>query len=294
LSGSIDIIIPTFARKGSATLLINSIGKILTPCDCIYVVWQGTEKPVETVDGNVHFIRSSPPNLPKARNRGIAEGKGDIILFLDDDVEILCEDFLEIHRKAYSSPGIGAVAGYIDDPLFVNQGASCSVYDETTGEIIQNFSVNQSQDTISFMGAHISIKREAIAGIGGFDEKFKGNALWEDIDCAFRIRKAGWRISYCPEAKVRHLRGQKGGCRANGRIVYTYNQFANTAYFAARHAQKKHYHTWFIFWIYRLEYLSRRHFLWFRHDPLMVMAAMAGALGGIARCLLYKKNKILS
>ncbi|HAJ80111.1 MAG TPA: hypothetical protein DCO75_10100, partial [Fibrobacteres bacterium] len=88
--------------------------------------------------------------------------------------------------------------------------------------------------------------------------KFKGNALWEDIDCAFRIRKAGWRISYCPEAKVRHLRGQKGGCRANGRIVYTYNQFANTAYFAARHAQKKHYHTWFIFWIYRLEYLSRR------------------------------------
>ncbi|HAJ80110.1 MAG TPA: hypothetical protein DCO75_10095 [Fibrobacteres bacterium] len=185
LSGSIDIIIPTFARKGSATLLINSIGKILTPCDCIYVVWQGTEKPVETVDGNVHFIRSSPPNLPKARNRGIAEGKGDIILFLDDDVEILCEDFLEIHRKAYSSPGIGAVAGYIDDPLFVNQGASCSVYDETTGEIIQNFSVNQSQDTISFMGAHISIKREAIAGIGGVYEKIKGKALLGDIDCAF-------------------------------------------------------------------------------------------------------------
>ena len=266
--------------------LVRSLEKLLMAGDSAYVVWQGKQKPVFEETGSVRFIHCAPPNLPKARNRGIAEGSGDIALFLDDDVEVLNGELLESHRNAYSNANIGAVAGFVDDPLFVKERASCSTFDETTGEIIQNFSLLQAQDTISMMGANMSIRRKAIQGIGGFDERFKGNALWEEIDCAFRLRAAGWKIRYCPEAKVRHFRENFGGCRCASPMAYTYHQFANTAYFAARHAPRAHYRSWMRFWKYRLEFLSRRRFAWLRHDPLLVGAGIAGAVGGIVRYLI--------
>jgi GT2 family glycosyltransferase len=282
LSGNMDIIISTYKRPGFIIPLVSSIKKNCMPCDNIYIVWQGKDMP-DAGDENVKFILSSPPNLPKARNRGIREGSGEILLFLDDDVELVNDEILEIHRKVYENSSVGAVAGYIEDPVFVNNGDICSVYDETTGELIQNFSVKTHQETVSFMGAHMSIRRSALEYIRGFDENFTGNSLWEEIDCAFRLRNAGWKIVYCPDAKVRHKRESYGGCRAYGNVFYTYSQFANTSYFAAKHAKPEYRMRWFMFWKNRMEYLSRRRFLWFRHDPLMVAAGIAGAACGIAR-----------
>ena len=287
---TIDIIIPTFSRPQFIGPLARSLEKFLKDGDTIFVVWQGAHKPEIQSTARLRFIHSAPPNLPKARNKGIAEGTGAIALFLDDDIEAFDENLLEIHRKIHEDACIGAVAGFIDDPLFTRQGESCSRYDETTGEIIQNFSLLESRDTISVMGAHMSFKRAALASIGGFDENFKKNALWEEIDCAFRMRKSGWRIRYCPEAKVRHLRAQSGGCRSKSAIGYMYHQFANTAYFAARHAPRVYYRSWFRFWKYRLEFLSRRRVLWLRHDPRLVGAGILGAIRGIVRYL--TRNKI--
>jgi GT2 family glycosyltransferase len=288
VNSRIDIIIPTVERPDFIGPLVRSLEKLLMAGDRVYVVWQGKHKPAFEENGSVRFIHCALPNLPKARNRGIAEGSNDIVLFLDDDVEVLNAEFLEAHRNAYSNANIGAVAGFVDDPLFVKGSASCSTFDETTGEIKQNFSLSQAQDTISMMGANMSMRRKAIEGISGFDERFKGNALWEEIDCAFRLRAAGWTIRYCPEAKVRHVRENSGGCRRAGPIIYTYHQFANTAYFAARHAPRVHYRSWMRFWEYRLEFISRRRLLWLRHDPLLVGAGIAGAIGGIVRYLTKK------
>jgi len=285
MSKSIDIIIPTYARPGAARLLAGTLEHVLSPGDRIYIIYQGDEGCASEEDGLFYYLNSAPPNLPKARNKGIAAGKGDIILFLDDDVELLDEHILAAHRRAHEDDGLGAVAGFVKDDIFVENGDVCTVYDATTGEIIQNFSLSRQQETISVMGAHMSFKRKALEAIGGFDEHFKKNALWEDIDCAFRIRKAGWKILYCPDAKVRHVRTHSGGCRAIGAEAYTYHQFANTAYFAARFAQRRYYGAWIRFWKYRLEYVSRRRFLWMRHSPFIVMAGVLGACGGIVRYL---------
>jgi GT2 family glycosyltransferase len=282
---TIDVIIPTFKRPHAAASLVQTLEKSLKPGDEIIIVWQGAQKPEFEERPGISFIHSSPPNLPKARNRGLAKGKGDIALFLDDDVEVLSEDLLDIHRRVHRDAAIGAIAGFVDDPLFVQGSASCSTYDATTGEIVQNFSLTWAQDAISVMGAHMSFKKTALADVGGFDENFKKNALWEDVDCAFRIREKGWRIRFCPQAKVRHAREISGGCRMGTGIGSTYHQFANTAYFAARHAPRAYYRSWLRFWKYRLEFMSRRRFLFFRHDPCQEGAGIAGALGGIARYL---------
>jgi hypothetical protein len=56
------------------------------------------------------------------------------------------------------------------------------------------------------LGATMMLKREVILQTGGFDEDFF--MYCEEIDWAWRIRKAGWTACCVPEAHVTHLVGQ--------------------------------------------------------------------------------------
>jgi GT2 family glycosyltransferase len=280
---SIDVIIPTYQRPLRAQRLVVSLVPQLSGHDRIVVIWQGKHKPDIRETGTTLLLHlRRPPSLPKARNTGIRAGTNGIILFLDDDVLVL-PGLLDGHRKAYADPLIGAVAGRIDDPLFDRKEDIAARFDETTGRLVQNFCVDQSQYAVSVMGANMSFRRQALVAAGLFDENFKHNALWEDVDAAFRVRKAGWAVWYCHTAMVKHLRDSAGGCRADPALSYCFHQFANTAYFAARHCAPANRKSWFTYWKYRLEYESRKPFLWLRHDPLMVAAGMAGAVAGILR-----------
>src|SRR5437667_12403698 len=51
-------------------------------------------------------------------------------------------------------------------------------------------------------GACLLARREALEGIGLFDERFR---YWfEDCDLCYRLRKAGWDLIYLREAQVVH------------------------------------------------------------------------------------------
>lgn len=59
------------------------------------------------------------------------------------------------------------------------------------------------------LGATMMLKREVIQHTGMFDENFF--MYVEEVDWAWRIRKAGWKIQCVPEAHVVHLGGQSTG-----------------------------------------------------------------------------------
>jgi N-acetylglucosaminyl-diphospho-decaprenol L-rhamnosyltransferase len=52
------------------------------------------------------------------------------------------------------------------------------------------------------LGAFLLLRREMLAELGGFDERFR--LYGEDIDLAYRAAKAGWERWYVPAAVVRH------------------------------------------------------------------------------------------
>lgn len=56
------------------------------------------------------------------------------------------------------------------------------------------------------LGAALMVRREALAQVGGFDERFF--MYCEEIDLCYRIRSAGWQIYCVPEAEIVHLAGQ--------------------------------------------------------------------------------------
>jgi hypothetical protein len=59
------------------------------------------------------------------------------------------------------------------------------------------------------LGATMMLRREVIEQTGGFDEQFF--MYCEEIDWAWRIRKAGWQVVCAPAARVTHLAGQSTG-----------------------------------------------------------------------------------
>lgn len=67
----------------------------------------------------------------------------------------------------------------------------------------RNFSQVQEVDEVS--GAAFAVRREAFEQVGGMDDSFF--LFFEDLDLCRRIKAAGWRIVYLPDAKVKHAWG---------------------------------------------------------------------------------------
>lgn len=56
----------------------------------------------------------------------------------------------------------------------------------------------------SVVGAYMQVRREAVAAVGLLDETFF--MYGEDLDWAFRIKKAGWKVFYHPQVVVKHVK----------------------------------------------------------------------------------------
>ncbi|MEO6956763.1 MAG: glycosyltransferase family 2 protein [Antricoccus sp.] len=61
----------------------------------------------------------------------------------------------------------------------------------------------QPADVFGFSGGAAVLRTLAVRAVGGFDPEYF--LYYEDTDLSWRLRLAGWRISYCPTAVVHHL-----------------------------------------------------------------------------------------
>jgi GT2 family glycosyltransferase len=63
---------------------------------------------------------------------------------------------------------------------------------------------DQEIEVDSVVGAYMQVRREAIAQVGLLDETFF--MYGEDLDWAYRVKKAGWTVMYHPQVIVRHVK----------------------------------------------------------------------------------------
>lgn len=61
----------------------------------------------------------------------------------------------------------------------------------------------QPADVFGFSGGAAVLRTLAVRAVGGFDPEYF--LYYEDTDLSWRLRLAGWRISYCPTAIVHHV-----------------------------------------------------------------------------------------
>jgi N-acetylglucosaminyl-diphospho-decaprenol L-rhamnosyltransferase len=63
---------------------------------------------------------------------------------------------------------------------------------------------DQEIEVDSVVGAYMQLRREAINDVGLLDETFF--MYGEDLDWAYRVKKAGWKVVYHPEVTVWHIK----------------------------------------------------------------------------------------
>lgn len=148
-----------------------------------------------------------------ARNIGIDLAKGEIIVFIGDDI-IVTEDFLEEHDKAHLlHPEVSsAVLGFITWHYKIHV-TPLMRFMERGGAILGRFGGNQfafdllegksQADYRFFYTSNISLKKVLLKRFK-FDPWFSGYG-WEDIELGYRLtKKAGLNLYYQPSAIAYH------------------------------------------------------------------------------------------
>lgn len=226
----ISVIIPTYRRE---ELLQETIAAVLEQDypDFEAIVVDQTDHHKDEVQaalatlsetGKIQWFRVDWASLPGARNYAVRRATGDIMLFLDDDVQ-LPEGFLHAHAKNYiDRPEVGAVAGRVFDRMkLADSGGSLTIEDlppEAMDPGIAWYHIDlvhtvKPQQVLSVRGCNMSFRREVFEQHGlYFDERFRGSAVREESDFCLRFRRTGYKIWYDPDANLVHLGEETGGC----------------------------------------------------------------------------------
>lgn len=160
------------------------------------------------------YVTLPAPSLTFARNEGIRRASGDVVIFIDDDVE-LAPDFVEQHLAAYDDPTIGAVAGRVveakGDAL---QGTGDIGRLMPDGSAQGNFHLDTRTECDYGRGCNMSFRRRLLHAIDGCDERYIGGFYREDSDLFARVKRLGHRVLFEPAAGVLHLESD-GGSRTD-------------------------------------------------------------------------------
>ena len=248
----------------------------------VFVVCQGEKADMEKIKNSVGafypikcFYEASP-NLPRARNIGIREASGEVIVFLDDDAKP-GNTLLEAHIKNYADPRVGVVGGRVLEDKYEKDvpDSKIGTVRKLDGFAYSGFNKTVKRETMHVRGVNMSVRREVALEIGGFDERFEGTAEYEDMDFCLRALKKRYKIIFEPAAVVEHLSLSFGGCRARSKEEQIYWLYRNHSLMFLNNFSKLSYPILIAEYILRI---SLRSLLW--RDPRIIGSMFLGIRDG--------------
>lgn len=75
--------------------------------------------------------------------------------------------------------------------------------------LMYDFNEDKQRDVDQVMGAALMVRRSVTEQVGVMDERFF--IYYEEVDLCYRIKQAGWRVVFMPEAVITHLGGRSAG-----------------------------------------------------------------------------------
>ena len=164
---------------------------------CLVRVAAADDGPEEVI------VVDAPESLSAAaaRNVGAARATGDVIVFLDADVEVHADAFTRIRAAFTADPELVAVYGAYDD----SPGAwsTVSAFRNLLHHHVHHQSGGRSETFWTGLGA---VRRHRFLAVGGFDEGRYPHPSVEDIDLGHRLAQDGARILLDPAIQGSHLK----------------------------------------------------------------------------------------
>jgi GT2 family glycosyltransferase len=194
-----------------------------------------------SIDGTVDMVRrefphatvlSNPANrgFAAACNQGIVRAQGRYLLllnpdtvvhpgaldsmteFMDNNSEVgICGPLL-LNSDGTTQPSVRRFPGFRSalhhNTILRSVGLFRGRY---RAYMMSGFAYDRTLDVDQVMGAALMTRRSVIDQIGLLDERFF--MYYEEVDFCCRAKRAGWRVTFVPQARITHL-----GCMSSDQV----------------------------------------------------------------------------
>ena len=143
------------------------------------------------------YVSENRPGAGAARAAGVASARGEILLFVDDDIEVP-PDFVDAHlRRQEEHPGIvvGTVRTLTEGWPWLGRHLN------RTGTINALVERGTPIQPGQFYGANTSVPRKDVLVVGNFDPDFRRR---QDSELGYRLHRAGVPAVAAPDIVVEH------------------------------------------------------------------------------------------
>ena len=151
-------------------------------------------------------------NYSQIINFGVKHAKGDYLLLLNNDTEVISPGFIEEMMGYLQRPDAGVVGAklYYADHLVQHAGILVGVRG-ALAHANQDFSAKREGylaravrpgNFSAVTGACQMVRRDVFERVGGYDEEFAVG--FNDADFCLRVREAGYRTIFTPYAELYH------------------------------------------------------------------------------------------
>ena len=216
----ISVVICTKDRPEWLSRLLQSLANQKTEQDFEIIVIDNNSESAEVKsvadEAGVTYVKEKKTGLNFARNRALVEASSEIVAFLDDDTTAEPEWFDNLTRVWAENPDAGCITGLVLPMSLENEA---QVAFERDGGFRRALTATRHTKNRWQMplhpcgpgefgaGANMSVKREFVLGLGGFDEALDtGRPLpgGGDLDVFYRVIRGERALIYEPSVVVRH------------------------------------------------------------------------------------------
>ena len=158
-------------------------------------------------------------NYSAINNLAAKKARGEYLLFLNNDTEVITEDWIQELLGICQRPGTGAVGArlYYGDHTIQHAGTVIGI-GGIAGHMFVNLPGERTgymhkaaliQDLSAVTAACMLVKREAFEEVGGFEEQL--SVAFNDVDLCLRLREKGCLVVYNPYAELYHYESKSRG-----------------------------------------------------------------------------------
>ncbi len=201
-----SIVVPTYNREAQLACCVKSLAGLDYPRDHfeVIVVNDGGAAP-DTIQGSpekstdMKLIHQTHAGSAAARNAGADRAKGEFVAFTDDDC-MPDPNWLTALAQRLSAEPDRLVGGRTLNALPQNVFSAAS---QLLATYLYSYYNRDPANARFFTSNNMALSADRFHAIGGFDSTYTRTAA-EDRDLCNRWRYHGHRMTYAPEAVVRH------------------------------------------------------------------------------------------
>lgn len=196
---SVSVVVAVRDAAGVIGACLRSLVDLAYPKDRLEIIAvdnlsrDGTAGVVQTFAPRVILATEARRGAAAARNRGIAQARGEVVAFTDADC-IVDRNWLAELVVGLRDPTVGIAGGRIRALRPCTRIAAL-------GEEIHDHAMAMRAAPPYAITMNWASPKRVIEQVGGFDEAFLRG---QDADLAFRIARAGYRMAYVEGAVVQH------------------------------------------------------------------------------------------